>query len=312
MNTILSCLRHLDITENLIMQYCARNAIALQTNQKRMQGAFIHCSGVHAGTEVCFFVSAETLLQKYGLEDARFSVQQMGKKFISSLYSELLSNLSLGTEWFSEPIAEVVIEDPECQIPLHEKVYSAGEDAGFVWFPKTSLTSLDVPITETVNDCQHLLCPIKVSLGSTSLPVSDIENLAIGDALWITNVQIYLYVGNIEYCALQYEQHSFTVSEDIMDMDMDMDSQTDNALVDKLWATDGLKLNIEFVLSETTMTLADISKIQTGDVLDAQLGLGDHKVDVELRVQGRPLAKGELVLLNDRLAVEIEEVYNTL
>ena len=91
-----------------------------------------------------------------------------------------------------------------------------------------------------------------------------------------------------------------------------MDSQINNALVDKLWATDGLKLNIEFVLSETTMTLAEISKIQTGDVLDAQIGLGDNKVDVELRVQGRTLATGELVLLNDRLAVEIEEVYNTL
>ncbi|MDA8516261.1 FliM/FliN family flagellar motor switch protein [Citrobacter sp. Igbk 16] len=306
MNTLFSCLRHLDATENLIMQYCARNATALLTNHTRVQGAFIHCSGVYAGTEVCFFVSAETLLQKYGLEDARFSVQQMGNKFISSLYSELLSNLSLGTEWFSEPIAEVVIEDPECQIPLHEKFYSSGDDAGFVWFPKTSLTSLDVPITETVNDCQHLLCPIKVSLGITSLPVSDIENLAIGDALWITNVQIYLYVGNIEYCALQYENHNFTVSEDIMD------SQTNNDLVDKLWTTDGLKLNIEFVLSETTMTLAEISKIQNGDVLDTQIGLGDNKVDVELRVQGRTLAKGELVLLDDRLAVEIEEVYNTL
>lgn len=91
-----------------------------------------------------------------------------------------------------------------------------------------------------------------------------------------------------------------------------MDSQINNALVDKLWATDGLKLNIEFVLGETTMTLAEISKIQTGDVLDALIGLGDNKVDVELRVQGQKLAKGELVLLNDRLAVEIEEVYNTL
>ncbi|VEI41447.1 Uncharacterised protein [Citrobacter youngae] len=136
MNTILSCLRHLDVTENLIMQYCARNSIALLTNQKRMQGAFIRCSGVHAGTEICFFVSAETLLQKYGMQDARFSVQQMGNKFISTLYGELLFNLSLGTEWFSAPIAEVVIEDPECQIPLHEKFYSAGDDAGFVWFQK--------------------------------------------------------------------------------------------------------------------------------------------------------------------------------
>jgi flagellar motor switch/type III secretory pathway protein FliN len=71
-------------------------------------------------------------------------------------------------------------------------------------------------------------------------------------------------------------------------------------------------LNIEFVLSETTMTLAEISKIQIGDVLDSQIGLGGNKVDVELRVQGRTLAKGELILLNDRLAVEIEEVYNTL
>ena len=91
-----------------------------------------------------------------------------------------------------------------------------------------------------------------------------------------------------------------------------MDIQTNNTLVDKLWSTDGLKLNIEFVLSETTMTLAEISKIQIGDVLDSQIGLGGNKVDVELRVQGRTLAKGELILLNDRLAVEIEEVYNTL
>ncbi|WP_318160524.1 FliM/FliN family flagellar motor switch protein [Citrobacter freundii] len=52
--------------------------------------------------------------------------------------------------------------------------------------------------------------------------------------------------------------------------------------------------------------------MQIGDVLDSQIGLGGNKVDVELRVQGRTLAKGELILLNDRLAVEIEEVYNTL
>lgn len=58
MNTILSCLRHLDVTENLIMQYCVRNAIPLLTNQKRMQGAFIRCSGLHAGTEV-FFLSLQ-------------------------------------------------------------------------------------------------------------------------------------------------------------------------------------------------------------------------------------------------------------
>lgn len=263
----------------------------------------MRCSGLLAGQEISFYVSADRLLETYAMQDARFSVQHVGEKMLLRLYSALLAELSPGLEWFSVPLEDIVVQQLECLLSSEKKLYSTGEGADCIWFAEDTLASIVIPDVETDTDWSCLPCPVKISLGFTPLTLKDIRHLNVGDALWLINECTALYVGHKRFCSVQYEQDHFSVSEGIMD------DQTSNISMDDLWREDGLKLNIEFVLCETSMTLSDISQMQPGDVLDSVMGVDDNKIAIQLRVQGKTIATGELVLLNERLAVEVEKVY---
>lgn len=303
MSTLISHLRCLDPVESKIKQYCIRQGIPFIRYQARESRSLVHCRALLTGQEISFYVSADRLLETYAMQDARFSVQHVGEKFLSTLYGGLLTELSPGVEWFSVPLEGIVVQQLECTFSSEKKLYSTGDGADYIWFAEDVLASIAIPEVETETDWSGLPCPVKISLGSTLLPLKDIRHLNSGDVLWLINKCTALYIGHQQFCSVQYEQEHFSVSEDIMD------DQTSNVSMDDLWSEDGLKFNIEFVLCETSMTLADISQMQPGDVLDSVMGIDDNKITVQLRVQGKTVATGELVLLNERLAVEIEKVY---
>lgn len=274
--------------------------------QQREQQSLVRCSGLLAGQEINFFVSADRLLEMYALQDARFSVHQVGEKFLSTLYSGLLTECRPGIEWFAVPLEDIVVQQREYRPPSEQKLYSTGNGAGYIWFAEDALASITLPGVEMAEDWSGLPCPVKLSLGFTPLSLNDTRQLNIGDVLWLTSECFTLYVGHKQFYAVQYEQDYFSVSENIMD------DQSSNSETNEVWSEDGLKLNIEFVLSETSMTLADIKRMQPGDVLDSVLGIDTNKVSVQLRIKGKTIAAGELVLLNERLAVEIEKIYGAV
>ena len=70
-----------------------------------------------------------------------------------------------------------------------------------------------------------------------------------------------------------------------------------------------VSVKLEFVLDERTITLAELNNLMSGSVLT--LGR-DAIMGVEIRIAGRKIAIGELIQMDERLGVELREVYSGL
>jgi hypothetical protein len=70
-----------------------------------------------------------------------------------------------------------------------------------------------------------------------------------------------------------------------------------------LWDSIQVDMNGEF--DSVKITLADLKNIQNGMVMDIA-SIYDNKVT--LKVEGRPVASGSLVIVNDKYGVKIEDV----
>jgi flagellar motor switch protein FliN/FliY len=70
----------------------------------------------------------------------------------------------------------------------------------------------------------------------------------------------------------------------------------------------GIPVTVDVVLGSTTMLVADLMKLGRGAILPLDGKVGDH---VTIAVNGRAVARGEIVVLEDedfRLGVSLTEV----
>jgi flagellar motor switch protein FliN/FliY len=64
-------------------------------------------------------------------------------------------------------------------------------------------------------------------------------------------------------------------------------------------------VRISVVLGRTRLPIADLLKLQVGNVLELDRQVGEA---VEIYVNDRPVARGEIVLVEDRLGVTMTEI----
>lgn len=72
---------------------------------------------------------------------------------------------------------------------------------------------------------------------------------------------------------------------------------------------DSVPVRLEFVLATHEISLAALSQIIDGQLIPLAEQAAHH---IEIRANGKPVARGELVQLDDQLGVELLEVYRTL
>ncbi|ENA4997027.1 FliM/FliN family flagellar motor switch protein [Escherichia albertii] len=302
MSTIKSHFRVVNSSAARIKKYCAQSGILFMKYHTTLPDEFIHCSGWHAGRELSFFIMSGPLLEQYGMKDARFSAHLAGDKLLMALYSELIASRKIGAEWFVEALDAITIKDLHFHPQSQYALYSAGDDINFIWFAEESLSSLVITDKENNVDWSELACPVRVVLGRTCLCINDIHQLAIGDVITLRTPDEIFYVTDRPLYTVLNDQHSFTIGDKIM---------TDNTVTkttNKVWMGDELTFNVEFVLAQTSMTLAQISRLQPGDILGTEIGINENKVLVKLCIQNKTIASGELILLDECLAVEIDQV----
>ncbi|RED53876.1 FliM/FliN family flagellar motor switch protein [Aestuariispira insulae] len=71
-------------------------------------------------------------------------------------------------------------------------------------------------------------------------------------------------------------------------------------------AVENIGVDITAVLGVADMKVSNLLKIGRGAVIELNRRVGDA---VELRVAGRPIAKGDVVVVEDHLAVSVTEVF---
>lgn len=145
-----------------------------------------------------------------------------------------------------------------------------------------------------------------VKIGTTRFNLKDLKSLEVGDTVVFENSDIHrLYIKYKDY------ENDFqpVINENII-LQEDFDEGEDMSekeLPQNLW--DSIQVDMGAQLDSVKVTLGELKSIAKGQVMDLS-SIYDSKVS--LIVENRVVAKGELVIVNDRYGVKVDEVFEAL
>lgn len=151
-------------------------------------------------------------------------------------------------------------------------------------------------------DNDFLESPVEVNLllGTTSFPLADIKKLDVGDIVLFEN-------SNSSEMTLVCENiiQKFSVKPNVKIIepyDMSGGSEMDNTTAN-LW--DSIQVDMSAEFDKVKLTLGELKSIEEGLIVDL-CSVYDNKIS--LKVGGKLVAAGELVIINDRFGVRIENI----
>ena len=229
------------------------------------------------------------------------SISDLEAKIITSfndyLYSKISDNIN----------KENLTKHPdEINISYFVRNMSSDESARFVISipkqmlnPKT-LAEPENPIDEKM--FKDALSEVNLHVGSTMFSVNDIKNISVGDVVLFENSnsrEMTLVSDNI----LQ----KFSINpnpELIIPYDDNGGEDMDNSVnITNLWDSLQVEMNAEF--DKIKISLGELKDIQEGLVVDIS---SVYNNKVSLKVGDKIIARGELVIINDRYGVKISNV----
>lgn len=156
----------------------------------------------------------------------------------------------------------------------------------------------------SIDDFKNCPARFNISVGKTKIKLNDIKQLEPGDI-------VVLEDSNIKRMTLIYENKTlkFKVIPNpalIKDFDYDggrhMDENSANNF--NMWDTIQVDMSAEF--EKVKISLGELKQMSEGLVVDIG-SVYENKID--LKVENKIIASGELVIINDRYGVRIDEIY---
>ena len=172
--------------------------------------------------------------------------------------------------------------------------------------PKDILTPpKEKEVTPRFTDMDFSSTPVEVNLlvGTTAFTLADIKKLDVGDIVVFENSnssEMTLMCDNIVQ-KFNIKQNINIIEPYDMSGGNDMENTTT-----KLWDSIQVDMSAEFY--KVKVTLGDLKSIEEGLIVDL-CSVYDNKIS--LKVGGKLVALGELVIINDRFGVKIEKVNET-
>lgn len=155
-----------------------------------------------------------------------------------------------------------------------------------------------------VSDFQKSKVEVSIKAGTTKFPVKDLKNLEKEDIVVFEN-------SNLQSMSLIYKDYKkkfritpnpgLIISIDNNDGGKNME---DHSISQNLWDNIQVEMGAEF--EAVKITLGELKNIEQGLVVDIS-SVYDNKIF--LKVENKTIAKGELVIINDRYGVRIDGVY---
>ncbi|MBR2430452.1 FliM/FliN family flagellar motor switch protein [bacterium] len=154
-------------------------------------------------------------------------------------------------------------------------------------------------------DMDFAHCPVEVNLllGTTSFPLAEIKKLDIDDIVLFENSsssKMTLICENIKQ-TFEIEPNEKIIEPYDMSGGNEMDNSNTN-----LW--DSIQVDMSAEFDKVKLTLGELKNIEEGLVVDL-CSVYDNKVS--LKVGGKLIASGDLVIINDRFGVKINNISPT-
>ncbi|WP_170975410.1 type III secretion system cytoplasmic ring protein SctQ [Martelella alba] len=149
--------------------------------------------------------------------------------------------------------------------------------------------------------------PVEWLIGSSRLPAGMAAKLSPGDVLLINRPCRRVRSQGVTIGIFRHNEEKIMTDEYHQD-----DPAADGAFtampdVDPISAAlREVPLKVEFILQRRFLSIGELQQLYAGKVLELEPGVEKR---IEIRANGRLLARGELVQLEDRLGVEVSDLY---
>ena len=157
-----------------------------------------------------------------------------------------------------------------------------------------------------ITDFRTCKLDVNIKIGTTKFSLKDLKNLEKEDLVIFEN-------SNVQSMQLIYGDYekNFKISPNVglmtsIDNDNGGHNMEDHSLSQNLWDNIQVEMGAEF--DKVKISLGELKNIEQGLVVDIS-SVYDNRIS--LKVENRIIAKGELVIVNDRYGVRIDEVFSS-
>lgn len=150
-------------------------------------------------------------------------------------------------------------------------------------------------------DFSSSVIDVAVKVGSTRFKLIDIKNIEVDDIVVFDN-------SNTNHMVLKFKdyEHEINLNPNLgLVMPVDNDGGNDDMAGENTNLWDSIEVEMDAQFDTVKITLGELKNIEEGLVVDLT-SIYDNKVT--LSVENKPIARGELVIVNDRYGVKIDEV----
>lgn len=190
-------------------------------------------------------------------------------------------------------------------------MYSLLTPQGRVWISKMPR------FTPIINEQERILLDyvpvdIQFEIGHSAISVTLLRQVHQGDLLLISIKKNLIINNQAVIGSFVYGEEGFMFKEDNEEMLSDayeeeaLGDESVNSDSERLIPCDKISVRLGFVLQQKKLSISQLESLYQGEVLPCQI---DAEKNVTITANGAAIARGELVWIEDRMGVEIKELY---
>ena len=147
--------------------------------------------------------------------------------------------------------------------------------------------------------------PVKIITGKTEIKLYDIQHIESGDIVVLEQSNIKKMIIDVYGSKKEFNINPETSIITGIDNDSEGDSMEDfNKKEGTMWDVIPVEITAEF--ESVTISLGELKQISEGVIVDVG-SIYENKIF--LKVENKPVASGELIIINDKYAVRVDEVF---
>lgn len=162
-----------------------------------------------------------------------------------------------------------------------------------------------VEYTFELESFPNVLVPVDIQVGTTRIPLVDLKNIEVEDIVVLEQSNInkmVLYIDDTKMPFRLNPDPSLIISFDDDNGGKIMDETITQG--QNMW--DSIQVDISAEFEQVKIPLGDLRQISEGLVVDIG-SVYENKID--LKVEDKIIASGELVIINDRYGVRVDHLY---
>ncbi|POT59502.1 hypothetical protein C3432_01910 [Citrobacter amalonaticus] len=302
-------LREVSTREESLKRYAQAAGKSYLTLTSPPQQTLIHIAATLNDRVVNLYCDVDNLLRHCSAGVEALPVEIIDKTLLVGLARRYFFSHQLSMPVSLQPVRDFTVQEIVDNRQIAYPLVSMAPTEAFIW---AGLTDIDVPALpqkENEANWSNLELQAQIILGYTEIHYRDIVNLNCGDLLILDIPTFNIIVANKLIMEFVIEEDNMIV-ESMDEYDTERVEDNTTLIEASHLAVDNLELKVTFFLEERSMTLAELQNMQVNSRLP--LHSDGSQVNVSLRVGKHVIANGELVRVDDKLAVEIHSINGTV